>query len=69
VSAALLFKLLARKSLLDRQGLVLAAPRAPAQRLPPQRQNGFLEHRPKNSRPQGAHMRLSAQNGLRRNAP
>jgi len=31
VSAALLIKLLARKSLLDWQGLVLAAPRAPAQ--------------------------------------
>jgi len=31
VSAALLIKLLARKSLLDCQGLVLVAPRAPAQ--------------------------------------
>jgi len=31
MSAALLIKLLARKSLLDWQGLVLAAPRAPAQ--------------------------------------
>jgi len=38
MSAALLIKLLARKSLLDWQGLVLAAPRAPAQRPPPQRQ-------------------------------
>jgi len=38
MSAALLIKLLARKSLLDWQGLVLAAPRAPEQRLPPQRQ-------------------------------
>jgi len=36
--ATVLIKLLSRKSLLDWQGLVLAAPRAPAQRLPPQRQ-------------------------------
>jgi len=61
VSAALLIKLLARKSLLDWQGLVLAAPRAPAQFLPPQRQNGFLGQSPKNHAAAASHMRLSAQ--------
>jgi len=46
--ATVLIKLLSRKSLLHWQGLVLAAPRAPAQRPPPQRQNWFLGLCPKN---------------------
>jgi len=54
--ATVLVKFLTHKNLLDWQGLVLAAPRAPAQRLPPQRQKGFLGHRPKSPRPLGANL-------------